>query len=239
MREASGVQGLPCERHLLPCERHLECKACERHPECEACLASGSAWPKMGDSQSKLCTPEPPSKFLEPDLTSCLNCVINKRYDGFGGPAKISSDSDVFVAGGEYDYDAMQYRGIILHHDGTGWKKTSQGPRRSLEGIGADIFVIGGEHDGTGQSPGVILHYDGTAWTPMDSGASDYLYGIWGCSGTDILAVGHAGTIMHHDGTDWHEMSSGAEMNLRGVWGSSGSDVFATKQALHSGQSFC
>ena len=178
-------------------------------------------------------------KIFGAGLDILFELCYQQRYDGFGGPAKISSDSDVFVAGGEYDYDAMQYRGIILHHDGTGWKKTSQGPRRSLEGIGADIFVIGGEHDGTGQSPGVILHYDGTAWTPMDSGASDYLYGIWGCSGTDILAVGHAGTIMHHDGTDWHEMSSGAEMNLRGVWGSSGSDVFATKQALHSGQSFC
>jgi hypothetical protein len=70
---------------------------------------------------------------------------------------------------------------------------------------------------------------------PLPQG--NWLYGVWGSSGSDVFAVGDYGTIVHYDGSSWSSMSSGTGNGLDGVWGSSGSDVFAVGDSgtiLHS-----
>jgi hypothetical protein len=32
----------------------------------------------------------------------------------------------------------------------------------------------------------------------MTSGTSNWLWGVWGSSGSDVFAVGSSGTILHH-----------------------------------------
>ena len=66
-----------------------------------------------------------------------------------------------------------------------------------------------------------------SGWSPMTSGTTTQLNGIWGCSGSDVFAVGNSGTILHYDGSVWAPMTSGTTETLYGIWGSSGSDVFA------------
>ena len=61
----------------------------------------------------------------------------------------------------------------------------------------------------------------------MNSGTSNYLFGIWGNSRTDVFAVGSYGTILHYDGSHWSSMNSGTTDHFYRVWGSSGTDVFA------------
>jgi hypothetical protein len=41
-----------------------------------------------------------------------------------------------------------------------------------------------------------VLHYDGTAWVVQSSPAADALFGVWGSSGTQVIAVGDFGTVL-------------------------------------------
>lgn len=98
----------------------------------------------------------------------------------------------------------------------------------------SNVFVVGEE--------GTILHYDGSAWSGMDSGTSANLGSVWGCSGTDVYAVGIetkelSGSmfiayhkIFHYDGNEWSEVHQleetvyldsypGPDISLEGVWG--------------------
>ncbi|MDM8522052.1 Calx-beta domain-containing protein [Desulfococcaceae bacterium HSG8] len=157
----------------------------------------------------------------------------DSRSSGFFNNIWGTSGSDVFAVGGGYDYDALQYYGMILYYDGANWKEVHHETFQYIEDIWgtseSDVFAAGGVYgDNTLQYQGVILHYDGADWSLMNTGATGWLYGIWGRSGSDVFAVGDAGTILHYDGTGWYKINSGTDRNLRGVWGSSGSDVFVT-----------
>lgn len=147
-----------------------------------------------------------------------------------------NSPSDIFVAGGEYDYGTMQYCGVILRFDGTGWNTAHRGVFQDFNSLwgssGSNLFVVGGGYDdGMSRYAGVILHYDGTDWTDMHANAFMPLNDVWGSSDRDVVAVGDAGTILRFDGTAWHEMDSGTDRNLRGVWGASASEIFAVGEA--------
>ncbi|MHC5036049.1 MAG: fibronectin type III domain-containing protein, partial [Planctomycetota bacterium] len=56
----------------------------------------------------------------------------------------------------------------------------------------------------------------------------NYLYGLWGASGTDVFAVGSSNSILHWDGSRWSTMNPAkTSMAFFDVWGASGTDVFA------------
>lgn len=75
-------------------------------------------------------------------------------------------------------------------------------------------------------------------WEIMNSSASVHLVGIWGCSPSEIFAVGQAslwtslstaleGVIVQYKDNKWVQMNCGKVESLTSVWGSSSSDVFA------------
>lgn len=147
-----------------------------------------------------------------------------------------SASSNVFVVG---------RTGTVLHYTGSTWKPMDYGGSRALTaawGSSSDnIFAVGGDvrHDdpyGNGaDGGGQILYYNGHEWAPVELGVLPPLWGIWGCSPDDVLAVGgnHAGdngTVVHHKGNEWAVMPGVDPMStplLSDVWGSSCGDVFA------------
>ena len=73
----------------------------------------------------------------------------------------------------------------------------------------------------------ILFHSAMAGWSPMKSGSTEFLYGVWGSSPTDVFAVGENGTILHYDGdgdndgdpdTMWERISSGIEKSLNDVW---------------------
>ena len=72
-----------------------------------------------------------------------------------------------------------------------------------------------------------MARYNGIDWSFIPRHTTNDLYGVWGKSAADIIAVGQSGTILHYDGIGWSIVNSGITQTLYGVWGSSESDVFA------------
>lgn len=81
--------------------------------------------------------------------------------------------------------------------------------------------------------PAILKDYNaippaGGGWkwqNPLPQGNS--LRGVWGSSGTNVLAVGESGTILRYNGSAWSPMTSGTTNPLYGFWGSSENNVFA------------
>jgi hypothetical protein len=110
-----------------------------------------------------------------------------------------SSSSDIFAVG---------EMGAILHYDGADWVEmdsTVGGAEiRAVWGsAGSDVFISVG-------FPSRIFHYDGADWKPQEcdtSNTADYVFDIWGASGTDVFGVGRdtvggnqRSVIRHYDG---------------------------------------
>ena len=74
-------------------------------------------------------------------------------------------------------------------------------------------------------NPGIDL--SAQEWQQMQSGTTVTLQSVWGCSPSDVFAVGQNGTILHYDGSGWSPMDSGTTKTLNGLWGTSSSDVYA------------
>lgn len=73
-------------------------------------------------------------------------------------------------------------------------------------------------------------------WQKIEIGTSADLYGVWGSSGTDVIAVGSGGTIVRYDGSSWNVSSSVTSFALYDVWGTSSYDIFvvgAARTLLH------
>lgn len=91
-----------------------------------------------------------------------------------------SGPDDVWAAGGQVG------RGLVLHDDGTGWRRVETGASELLRWIygfhANDVYAVG--------EGGLILHYDGSSWQQVESGTDQTLYGVWGASGDDVWIVG-------------------------------------------------
>ena len=71
----------------------------------------------------------------------------------------------------------------------------------------------------------------GRKWTVVSQLDGTSLNGIWGSSGSDIIAIGDSGTVLHYDGRKWAEDDTGTSLNLYGVWGSSASSIYAVGES--------
>lgn len=73
-------------------------------------------------------------------------------------------------------------------------------------------------------------------WQMIESGTTEDLFGVWGSSSTDVLAVGSAGTVVRYDGSSWKVTRNIAPLTLYDVWGTTAYDIFvvgAARTLLH------
>jgi hypothetical protein len=59
----------------------------------------------------------------------------------------------------------------------------------------------------------------------MTSGISVNIYGVWGTSSMNVIAVGDSGNIRQYNGSAWSAMTSGTTKRLRDVWGTEANNV--------------
>ena len=64
------------------------------------------------------------------------------------------------------------------------------------------------------------------------SGGSGSLYGVWGSSRSNVIAVGAGGRITRYNGTSWSAMTSPTSRNLSRVAGSGPNDVWAVGDSV-------
>ena len=103
---------------------------------------------------------------------------------------------------------------------------------RRLMGLSAGILILLLSTIATAISPPPVLaNLVSSNWTLMNTGTSNWIYGGWSSSGSDVFAVGQGGIILHYNGSAWSAMTSPVTGNLYSVWGSSGRDVFAVGDA--------
>lgn len=89
-------------------------------------------------------------------------------------------DGVLFAVGG------TNTRSFVLRHDSNGWWEMDPGTDSALWWVHGltpnDVYAVGVN--------GVITHFDGVRWTVEREGGDYTLYGVWGTSSSNLLAVG-------------------------------------------------
>lgn len=127
---------------------------------------------------------------------------------------------DVWFSGGTIGVEPE--RSLALHFDGARWEHVDLGVPETLWWVtrSADGVVwFAGEH-------GRVVRWDGSA-TPYDVGVDTTLFGIWGCAGDDVWAVGgdvgqgEKDVIVHFDGAAWSRVAAPGSFDVQflKVWG--------------------
>jgi hypothetical protein len=155
-------------------------------------------------------------------MVATLNCATAAEWGPM--PSGVASGLDRVWGSGPNDVFAAGPGGVVLHYDGSTWKKTSTGTTTTLCDIWGtgpnDVFCVGWF--------GTILHYNGSAWSTMNSGSNAALYGVWGSGPNDVYAVGYARSLLHFDGSSWSTLMGGGVSNyFNDVWGFGPNEVFA------------
>ena len=154
-----------------------------------------------------------------------------------------TSPSNVYAVGpGGYRTGS----GFALRYDGKRWSRVQAGglatftKAHNLKHIwgssASDIHVTtrvrvyppkANSYDGTG-----LLRFDGTQWLLTET-RKEMINGLWGSSGTNVVAVGTAdnystapGAILRFDGKAWSRVQAGTLPKLEHIWGSSASNIF-------------
>lgn len=137
-----------------------------------------------------------------------------------------TSASDVWTVGGDPDGSGP----MVLHWDGSEW-------RRHATGQSGDLWWVHGWDGGPvlmGGEGGMILRYEGGAFTRMTTPTdTPIVFGIWGSSPSDVLAVGGVGRtsgfVWHFDGSAWSEVELPEGFDGRSlfkVWGTGPGDAW-------------
>jgi hypothetical protein len=153
------------------------------------------------------------------------------RYDGTSwyNEGSVTSEFEHYygVSGETGNLFVSGAWGLLLHNDGSGWADISN------SGVTGeylyDIWSQGGQAIAVGED-GEGVYYDGSMLSLMTTGTTDYLWGVWGSSPTDVFAVGSNGVIIHYDGNVskvWEHMDSGVTTDFEDVWGTAHDNVYA------------
>jgi hypothetical protein len=131
------------------------------------------------------------------------------------------SPNDVWIAG--FIYPSKAGPGLILHYDGTGWRRHAVDALDGFFDIWAasasDVWAVG--------SSGLAYHYDGTSWTNVNAATNMYLFSVLGTTKDDVWAAGNTSVTAHFDGTGWQLMDPGQDDSTtralaggpdRGIW---------------------
>lgn len=149
------------------------------------------------------------------------------HWDGCAWRA-LSIDNTQWLTGvwgsGPTDVFAVGWGGLVMHYDGTSWKKNvlanGNATISAIWGTASNnVYVVTWE--------GSVFHFDGNQWSGVVDNARHSLNQIWGSDANNILIVGKQGFVLRFDGNSWTQdtgVSTAADLN--GVWGSSASDVY-------------
>ncbi|MCX5766776.1 MAG: hypothetical protein NTZ43_06085 [Gemmatimonadetes bacterium] len=120
----------------------------------------------------------------------------------------------------------------VMRFDGTAWTLVSDsrvpvGPVDSYNavwGAGSEVWIAGENS---------MLHCASpTSCTSESTAGAGILYGLWGSSRSNIIAVGAGGRITRYNGTGWSQMASPTTRNLARVAGSGPSDIWAVGDSV-------
>jgi hypothetical protein len=136
------------------------------------------------------------------------------------------SDDDVWVVG--YVFPSTLGPGLILHFDGSSWKRHAVGAEDGLFDVWASSSSNAWAVGASGYSSSLVFHFDGTQWQRVDPGTNNYLFSVIGTSENDVWAAGNTAIITHFDGArwtvvepsqPWAEIRSLAGNAAWGIWG--------------------
>ena len=115
-----------------------------------------------------------------------------------------ASPTDAWAVGGTPEGGTSAPNDLVYHWDGTGWtQETLPGAPlgRSLNKVwgtsSEDLYVVG--EDAT------VWHRAGTTWALAPNPSKSTLLTVYGCSATDVYAVGGQ-DVIHADGATWTEV---------------------------------
>lgn len=172
-------------------------------------------------------------------LCLCLGCPPQPRPDGGADEWHVvleqlpgtllsaweSSDGVLYAVGGN------STSALVLRHDANGWWQMDPGTSKTLWWVygfsASDVYAVG--------AAGVVTHFDGTRWTVEREGGDFTLFGAWGATPDDLVAVGGVVTsssprpAMVSRRSGWTELSTAglpANRSLFKVWGTSARDLF-------------
>lgn len=139
----------------------------------------------------------------------CLDAAAGRALSAVWG---VSSDRVYAVGGG----------GAAFVFDGGAWGALPGLPTEAdLHAVWAwdeDHLFIGGD--------GVLLQFDGQTW--VSTALEGQVFGLWGSSPTNVVAVGSGGQVWRHDiGGVWSLEPSGTLADLRAVSGRNAFDIYA------------
>jgi len=142
------------------------------------------------------------------------------RLQGIWG----ASATNVYAVGG----DPLTNAAKIFHYNGTAWSEVLSAPDagRFSAVWGSsdnDVYAVGGYIEGMLQKS-VIYHYDGAGWSEAYSSSWGTLFGVWGETAPDVIAVGATSVGpwgLRYDGGNWRvnysKILPGAFFDIGGI----------------------
>ncbi len=135
-----------------------------------------------------------------------------------------SSDGVLYAVGG------TSSSALILRHDSSGWWTMDPGTTKTLwwvHGFSAnDVYAVGAN--------GVVTHFDGTRWIVEREGGDFTLFGAWGATPDELIAVGGVVSAsaprpaMVTKAAGWNEIPTNGlppDRAIFKVWGTSANDI--------------
>lgn len=137
-----------------------------------------------------------------------------------------SADGVLYAVGGS------AFGAYVLRHDADGWWQMDPGTSKALWWVHGfatnDVWAVG--------AAGVITHFDGTRWRVEREGGAATLFGAFGTSTTDLVAVGGVVSVsapkplvLRRTPSGWSEVAALPASDTRAffkVWGRSATDTF-------------
>ena len=109
-----------------------------------------------------------------------------------------SSDANVFAVGSNGTILALRRQRMDFHAE-----RDDRGVARHVVGAGRDPRL----RDGRVRCHAPLRRHAVVRGMPNDAGASE-IWGIWGWSPTNLMAVGQNGALLHWDGSLWTVMAT-------------------------------
>ena len=115
---------------------------------------------------------------------------------------------------------AVGDRGEVVTLSGGRWTrgKAATVTLRAVWGDGGDLFAVG--------AGGMLLRNSGGSWRLIRSDSYEDLWGIWGVSANNVIAVGNRKTVVHYNGKKAKEEVVGRN-HFRDAWGTSAEEAWA------------